>query len=178
MGVTAKVTTKDDLTPMINKALKEMGDAVVYVGVPADSKPRKVEEGEKDPPTNAELAYWHNYGDARDRYPPRPVLEPGVEDAKDKILEILKAGSKSVLDGKSTINRVLGLVGTAAVSSVKNRITNSIDLPPLSPTTVAIRKLKATKKGNKKFSGERPLLDTAQLMNAFTYVVDKIKGKK
>jgi hypothetical protein len=155
-----------------------MNNSVVYVGIPAEGKPREQEEGEKKSPiTNAQIGYIQEFGDEARGIPPRPVLIPGVKDAEAKMLEILQAGSAKALEGKSTINKVLSLIGVIAVSSVKNRITTSTDLKPLSTTTIAIRKLKS-RKGNTKFSGERPLLDTGQYRNAFTYVVDVIRGKK
>lgn len=178
MGVTCKVTSSGDNLAMINKALKDMGDSVVYIGIPAEGKPREQEEGEKkNPITNAEIGYIQEFGEARDHIPPRPVLIPGVADAEPKILEILKAGSASVLERTAKVSKVLGLVGDAAVASVKRRITYSIGLKELSLHTIALRKLKNSK-GNNKFHGERPLLDTGQYRNAFTYVIDMIKGKK
>jgi hypothetical protein len=72
------------------------------------------------------------------------------------------------------MDRALNAAGQTAVSAVKTKIINGLE-PPLSPRTVAARQRK--RKGRKAQTAAQmtPLVDTAQLLNAYTYVIKKGK---
>ncbi|GAB7197655.1 hypothetical protein [Dickeya oryzae] len=119
-GVMVSVDNSD----AILKALKEIGNRDVLVGIPSDRATR--DDGMEI--NNAELGYIHSYGATiRIRsytitLPPRPFLDLGIQAVRDETLALLKRAATAVFDGKSsTAEQYLNQAGTLAANSAKKR---------------------------------------------------------
>jgi hypothetical protein len=183
MNPTVSVTSKSSVTPQaLTESLNSLKKKQVYVGIPAtDAMERKrqvlalsrgmrgrrkkraekmaVESGIN----NAELTYIHTHGSALRGIPPRPIIEPAIEDREnqEKILPELELAAKAALDGKSEeVVRELNLAGIVATNAVKKWFVNpKNNWAPNAPSTIRAK------------GSSRPLIDTAALRQAMTYVV-------
>jgi len=118
--------------------------------------------------------YLHENGSPLWHSPPRPVLEPSIENSKDKIAEKLSLVAKAALSG-GDIHNALRVAGEYGVRVAKDWFYNPLNLwPPNSEVT--IKGSKPGKNGKKFIKGKnsaRPNIDTANLRNSITYVVAK-----
>lgn len=155
------------VTTSLVKQFKDTMDALikknVYVGIPQENNRRK-----DSPVTNSALGYINEFGSPAQNIPPRPFLEPGVEEAKPEIVKILSQAAITTQTSAQDVDVELNKAGIKAVSTVKNRIRNSTDIEPLSPVTMHAR---ATRKKNRRTGVMKPLIDTGQMLNSITYVV-------
>lgn len=150
--------TTDNLAKVMKQIAKLSGQEVL-VGIP-DSAP----ERHDSPVTNAQLLYIHEYGAPEANIPARPSVIPGIEDAKDAITAQMEKGSRALMGGNTdAAEKALHAAGLIAVSSIKDKITEG-DFAPLAESTIAARK----RKGN---DSTKPLVVTAQMRNAITYVI-------
>ena len=186
--VNCTVDTIFDGVPELLKALDELKNNEVLVGIPADKSFRK-----KEIIRNSELLYIHTHGirrrsmrqemqetmdngspysEAYQLYiqehgsplwasPPRPVLEPAIEHSKDWIAEQLGKAAQAALDGDTKgVQDGLHKAGQVAENAARDWFTNPANgWAPNSPETM---KLKGSNK---------PLIDTDQLRKAITHVV-------
>lgn len=153
-----------DNTDELLKAMAALVQNDVLVGIPEEKTERHGDE-----PTNALLGYVHEHGSPTQNIPPRPFLAPGIQDAKDGIAEGMRKAGEAALDGnKSAVLANLNCVGLIASAAVKLRINNG-PFVPLKPATLAARRRKG-------FLGTKPLIRTAQLRNAVSYVIWKRKA--
>ena len=159
------VDVKLDKIKDIEKSLKKMSHNFVAIGIPQKNNNRKPDEKENSIPTNAEIGYINEFGSSAQGIPPRPFLIPGVKDTEKDISKLTKSKSGDVLDGKKSVDHMLELIGQKAVSNVKKRIINSIDMKELSEKT------KRRRKNYKPGDIAKPLIDTGQLLNSITYVL-------
>src|SRR5258706_15968036 len=106
------VKTVIDNTASLLAAVKELRSQQVLVGVPAADTER---EDEKQPITNAALAYIHNSGAPEANIPARPFMEPGLKQAQDRITGDLGDAGKAALEGNiPAVNRKLNSAGLVA----------------------------------------------------------------
>ncbi|MBR1821500.1 MAG: hypothetical protein IJ769_07755 [Clostridia bacterium] len=91
MGMYVKTNGKglDDL----KEAISFLKNNRVLVGIPQANSASRGEV------TNVELAFIHTNGSPRLRIPPRPFLEPGIEEAMDKIEGRMKAAAEAAVEG-------------------------------------------------------------------------------
>lgn len=163
------VTVVKDETKRMLETIKGLTAMSVVVGVTAQTSPRP-----GGPINNAELAYIHDNGSPINNIPQREFMRPGIDDAKDKIIRILKiAGEKTMelgtshepihepdvtkdrgpsLTGSSLNERkayfsekAFNEVGMVAVSAIKNRIVAGIP-PGLKEGTLKARARRAGQK--------------------------------
>lgn len=127
----------------------------VYVGIPQESN------GSHGNVTNAELLYIHTNGSPSHNIPPRPTIEPAVNEPETarSIQDQLTAGITMALAGnlggaEAAYNRA-GMIGASAAQAM----FGSSALAPNAPSTIA-------RKGS-----SAPLIDTGALRAAVTYVV-------
>jgi hypothetical protein len=180
----------EDLT----KALEAMTSKQVMVGVPAEEALRKPEAGEKTPINNAALAYIHEHGCPAAHIPARPFLRPGIEKIRDKIKERLWAVGKIALKGDDVaVDKGFHALGLVAQNAVRAEINRGVP-PPLADSTLRGRARRGRKGAIKELkrraalggdvsetallegiSNAKPLIDTAQLRNALTYVIRQTK---
>jgi hypothetical protein len=157
-----KVEKIVDNADKLENSIKRLTGKDVLVGIPEDETQRK----EADGITNAMLAYIHDTGSPSQNIPARPFMDPGIKDAKTRIVARLKKMGEDTLDGNtSAVDKGLDAIGLIAVSAIRAKITSG-PFAPLSPSTIRAR----LRRG---FTGEKPLIVTAQLRNAINYVVRK-----
>ncbi len=145
----------------------------VLIGIPAQNSHREPEAGEKSAPSNAQIAYWAEYGAPEANIPERPFLGPGMEASEDMIVtELSRAMTKAitlamidgdVTGGKAAITEGLNRVGLKATANVQRQITDGTFAP------LAARTIKARLRRGR--TGDKPLIDTGQLRRSVTYVI-------
>lgn len=91
--------------------------------------------------------------------PERSFIRSTIDENAQKYRELAKKLALLIVDGKLTAERALELFGERVVADIKLHIQRGID-PPLAAETVR-------RKGSSK-----PLIDTAQMINAITYQVE------
>lgn len=109
----------------------------------------------------ATKAAAHEFGTAR--IPARPFMRPTVAEKKRPWLDQLAQGSKAVLRGEAQPAQVLEAVALRAAGDVAKKI-KTVNTPPLSPKTV------------KRKGFDKPLVDTGQMIQSVTGVVEKAKS--
>lgn len=158
MGFFADVIATDEALKKVEAAVKELKRHEVLVGIPQEKSSR---EGSKGKATNAELLFIHTNGSPIRNIPARPVLQPAIEDDKERVGEMLgKAIDAAASGDKERIVPELEKAGMYASGKCKAWFTNpSNGWKPNSPKTV------------KKKKSSRPLIDTGEMRKSITYVV-------
>lgn len=181
--------SETDNTKFLDDLLKDIQNIDVLVGIPQEKSSRtggKVDNAElvflhtngvrskqmRDDMQDhvnqfgyhkAHQMYIHSKGSPLWHVPPRPIIEPAIEDDKEAITELLKKALESALEGKKqdflAYIEKAGLEGQKASQEWFNNPKNN--WAPNSPLTIA-------KKGS-----DKPLIDTASLRKSITYVVRK-----
>ena len=165
MSANVKIVT--DKTKLIELAMDALTKQSVYVGIPSSNNEPKQEPGEpKRTIGNAALGYLHDNGVPERNIPARPSLKPGIKKAQDKIASIFRKAAQNAIAGNvAAVEKGLSAAGMVARDSVKNFIRAGIP-PALKEATLAARRRRGR-------TGTTPLIDTAQLLNSYTYVVRK-----
>mgnify|MGYP003371607121 CR=1 FL=1 len=161
-----------DAEQKIKDALQFLKDTPAYVGVPENKTVRRKEDGEKVAITNAELMFIHTNGSPRNNIPARPVIEPAIEDDKERISKMFKdAGQTMMNQGKDAAMKKLKLIGMRAQNVCRAWFVNpKNNWPTNSPATIAAKRAKGAK--------PRPLIDTGQLRRSIIYFVETKGGRE
>lgn len=164
-----KVIKKQDNFNSKLAGLIWMKENEVYVGIPQNKTERK-EQDEKGPVTNAELLFIHTNGSPVNNIPPRPVIEPALENDKDRLNSMMKTAAQYAMKGeKEKAVKQLKLTGMRGQNVSRAWFTSpKNNWPPNSPSVKARKR----KKGS---TNPRPLIDTGELRRSITYFV-KLKG--
>lgn len=172
MTAEVKVTMTKDRVGVMLKAVESLTKKETLVGVPSDKSDRDPSIDEvSDPPTNAQIGYWMEYGVPDRNIPARPFLIPGVASRRDQIADVLEGGAKAALDGnKARVDQTFDRVGLIAQSAVQEKITDG-PFVPLSEITLKRRKARTPPR-----MGEKPLIDSGQLRQSISYII-RDKGK-
>ena len=180
------VAIDKDLTDDILKSLNDLAKKTVCIGVPdstehPDSNVTNAElmyihtNGARNksmiesmqhnidanmPYSEAHELYVHENGSPLWNIPPRPMLEPAIENGKEQIAERMKEVANDALDGKN-ISPGLEKVGMEGQNIARDWFTNpSNNWAPNAKSTI-------DKKGS-----DRPLIgETGHLRRSITYVV-------
>lgn len=192
VNVKAFATVKGDKLKDLAASIEALADRRVMVGFPQETTERSDDDG----PTNAELAYIHNFGAPEAHIPQREFMAPGIKSVQDELIDMLKDMALAtlqtdipILRGSSTpvLDRWLNRIGLKVQNAIKATIRAGLS-PPLAPATVeariARRKSKAWRAKRRslvaanvaagKAPGEgifTPLIDTAAMINSCTYVI-------
>ena len=158
--MSAKITVKADRTMRLRKGFQELKRLHVLVGVPEKTATLGREIGD----SNAVLAAIHENGSPARGIPPRPFLRPSLDAKKGELAGFLKSHAASVLDGKEKPEICYTAVGMYAQALVKDYLRDSANFEPLKPATLASRKRRG-------FTGEKPLIETGQLLNSINFDV-------
>jgi hypothetical protein len=195
-----KVSINDNSDKLI-KALEGFKNLQVYVGVPEENSSREIKKSEginnaelafiltngvRQLPMRKEMesdVEKHGYHAAYDMYlqshgsplwqiPPRPIIQPAIEDDKEEISELLKKAMQAFLDGDYNkgmeyLNKA-GLEGQAASQDWFTNPKNG--WPPNAKSTIE----GWDSPWGQHFDGKgsnRPNIDTGELRKAITYVV-------
>ncbi len=154
----AEVRETDKQLQAVQKSIKELKKIDVLVGIPQEEAGR-----EQNDITNAELLYIHTNGSPANNIPPRPVVEPAIQDSKEEIGTLLKEAILKALEG-DTGGAMAGMerAGTQGENAVKGWFTN--------PKNNWAENAESTKKRK---GSSKPLIDTGQLRKSITHVVKK-----
>lgn len=177
-----------DRMPELRAALRELANTRVMVGIPSDDVERdpvatgkvitvKGRQGRPDIVinqvvksniNNAELGYVHEFGSPASNIPARPFLIPGLKEGRGRWERYLRQAAEYALKGDAAgVQRAYHAAGLAAQAAVRAKIQSG-PFQPLSPRTLAQRKARGVTR-------TAPLIDTAQMRNAITYVLRKIR---
>lgn len=155
-----------DNTDELMKALRALRRDSVQVGIPAEDNARSSD----NPIGNAGLLAIHNFGSPANNIPARPVMEIGIRLAQRAITEEFKKGAVQALSkGPRAVFVSYSRAGSIAANSIKNVITDQIEIEPLAESTLKAREAEG-------FSGTKALIRTGQMRNAITYVVKGEEG--
>jgi hypothetical protein len=173
----------------LKRSLEALTRKEVYVGIPAEnsSRPgdgsinnaellyihthgvrRKAMRDEMDammdtgmPYSQAHKLYIREHGSPMLSIPPRPVLQPAIEDNKEYIGQLLAEAGKAILQGDAAAGETkLHNAGDFAAAAAQGWFENPQNgWPPNSPRTIR-------RKGS-----DQPLVDTGEMRKAITYVV-------
>ena len=163
------LTIREDNYSVVLDALKQLSGTDVLVGIPA-GPPR-----DDAPLSNAELGYLQSTGETVEidgetvTLPPRPFLDMGIEDSRDKTTERLKLAAQSALEGKADVASMhLEAAGQIARDASKAVIEAGDRLTPLSEKTI-----KKRREMKPPILGDKPLRARGFLFRAIQYVVRK-----
>lgn len=169
------LTVKTDRTNEFKRALKELVKEQVRVGVPAEEAAREPAPGEPATMNNAALAFMNDQGSPAANIPARPFMEPGIRAAQDVIEATYAKAAKAVLDNPGSAPSIMDAAhhraGLAAQDAIQGKIEGGIG-PPLAESTMAERRRRYGAAAT-----DTPLIDTAQMKNAITYVVGPNKKR-
>jgi hypothetical protein len=107
----------------------------------------------------ATIAAVHEFGSPEQGIPERSFLRGGIRRAAPKLNAVNIDSLRKVLLGKMTIEQALEKLGVVAVGEVKREFVVG-SFVPLKPETI------------KRKGSTRPLIDTGNLRQAVTYVVE------
>jgi hypothetical protein len=158
-----------DFTKDFYEVIHRFKNDNVLVGIPAEKTQREITDDEENSGmTNAAILAINNFGDPAQNIPKRPVMEIGIRNAQDEIIEIFKACAKDALSrGLAAIRPAYEKAGIVASNSIKKAINSQEGIRKPEDSTIAARKARG-------FKGNKALIVTGQMRNAITYVV---KGK-
>lgn len=169
--------TEDSVDEFL-KAIDQLAKSEVLVGIPDSAS------GRSGPITNAALGYIHENGSPARNIPARPWLYPTVNRLADQAGAMLQKAAEFQLDHKEgQAMNTLEALGLLAVAKIKNNIISGGD-PPFRDWSDSYKRQRGVF-GQTTRSEQTPhapknlnytiLVDTAQLLNAITYVVRKAK---
>ncbi|EMF2456024.1 hypothetical protein V3G51_005622 [Klebsiella pneumoniae] len=161
------LTIREDNYSVVLDALKQLSGTDVLVGIPA-GPPR-----EDSPLSNAEIGYLQSTGATVEidgdivTLPPRPFLDMGIEDSRDKTTARLKLAAQAALEGNAGLaEQHLEAAGQIARDASKAVIGDGDRLTPLSEKTLQRRRAQG-------LPGDKPLYAHGFLLRAINYVVRK-----
>lgn len=134
-----------------------------------------------DPP-NVQVAYVatiQEYGYPAGNIPPRPFVRPTMIAKQQEWTDIALKGAKAVLNGKSTVDKVMEALGLKAAGDIRKAIS-AVYSPALAESTILarLRKNKNTSKLKGRLSEKqignltKPLIDTGHMFVTLTNVVE------
>jgi len=119
-NITADVKENDSALQAMQAALKELENTQVLVGIPEDDTQRQ--EGQI---SNAALLYIHSNGSPKQGIPARPVIEPALEQNKERIGTVIGTATKAAMAGDTAgMRQKLGEAGLAGQSAAKQYFNN------------------------------------------------------
>lgn len=149
-----------DRVQSVLAAVKRATRSVVLIGIPYNHTARPGDPGI----SNAVIGHINEFGSPLQNIPARPHLVPGVISVRKKATDIMADGLTSEMLGEQDASvKSMHQAGIVAVIGVKTMITNRL-APALSNVTLQKRRAKGR-------TGDMPLIDTAQYLNAQTYVI-------
>lgn len=184
-GFTSVAITKD-LTKDILKSLGDVASKTVCIGVPQeenvhredgitnaqlmyihnngvrDFEMRKSMQHDLDkgtPYSKAHEMFVHENGSPLWQVPPRPILEPAIDNSKDLIAEEMKNVAETALDGKN-VTVALEKVGMLGQNIARDWFTNPENKWASNSRNTIKRK-----------GSDKPLIDSGELRKSITYVI-------
>ena len=142
----------------------------VLVGIPQAASSTRGEV------TNAELAFIHTNGSPINRIPPRPFLEPGIEEAKDDIAGCMKSAIEAAVEGNTAAAMdELHKAGMYGENAAKSYI-GAGHHEPNADITIHGGWMRNRVSGKPVFvkgkHSDVPLIDTGSLRSSITHVIE------
>jgi hypothetical protein len=154
--MSTKFTSSGKGIDQIKADMQKLMQTDVYVGIPQEKASRPGE-----PVNNAELAYIQTNGSELQNIPARPIIEPIIEKNKDLIGEYMKQAGKLILTGDTA-------QGMNKLEEIGLRISTKIKDNFMDPNNGWAENKASTIKAK---GSDRPLIDTASMLNSITYIV-------
>lgn len=148
----------------IEKIVKETKRSYVAVGILQDEK-------RDDGFSMVDLAMVHEYGSKDGHIPRRSFIRIPCDAKRKEHIQLLRALSKKVLDGRLTKKQALLQFGEAVKSDMVQAINGGIK-PGIADSTKAA-KIRSLKKQKKQLNGVgfTPLVETGQLKGSITHEI-------
>lgn len=160
MSASTGVRITTDRVSAVLALVKRATRKTILIGIPYDHTARPGDVGV----SNAMIGHINEFGSPTQNIPARPHLVPGVLKVRARVTDVLKQGLIDEALGESeALEKSMHAAGLIAVSSVKTTIVDRLT-PALSGYTIKLR----LEKGR---TGDKPLIDTGQYLNSFTYVI-------
>lgn len=160
MSTSTGVRITTDRVASVLALVKRATRKTILIGIPYDHTARPGDVGV----SNAMIGHVNEFGSPNQNIPARPHLIPGVLKVRERVTDVLKQGLIAEALGESeALDKSMHAAGLIAVSSVKTTIVDRLS-PALSGYTIKLR----LEKGR---TGDKPLIDTGQYLNSFTYVI-------
>jgi hypothetical protein len=150
----AKVVDRDRGYLNLMRRLDGLNQRVVVVGILGE----KASAAHGKRLTNVDVASIHEFGAPGAGIPERAPIRGAVDQNEQPIRELQRIGARGVVAGKISMDKALAILGESVVGMIKARIRQHIP-PPNSPATI------------KRKGSSTPLIDTAQLLNSYSYEV-------
>jgi hypothetical protein len=133
-------------------------NAASLVGFPVE----KTRDEDAGGLTNVELAAIHEFGTAD--IPERSIIRAGFDEGQADLERFVGKELGRVVDGSQTVMMGLKRAGEFHLGQLKDRVKNGLQ-PGLADVTIAARRRRVKLSG-----GEKPLMDTLQLLNSMEHV--------
>ena len=143
----------------LKKRLEEIANTRILVGIPQDNK----EANSSKYATNAQKLYYNSKGSPARNIPPRPVIEPAIEDKFEVISNEIREGAIKGLEGDmqgfyDNYERAGLMAFTASVDWFDNPKNN---WKPNAESTIKAK------------GSDSPLIDTGEMRKSITYAITK-----
>ena len=139
--------------------LKKAQDSYVKVGFQQGSVTKTQRKGKRTQVANLSMPQIAAQNEFGTKYiPARPFMRTAVDLNLNMINNYIERQYKLILDGKTTTDKALGLIGQMMTGLIQKRI-RQIVLPPNSARTIAIK------------GSSKPLIDFGQMIQSVTYAV-------
>lgn len=155
----ANVIDRDLGWKRILKELKLADNSYTKVGVQEGIMHYPSEKGSKPKTTvsMATIAMANEFGAPSKGIPSRSYLRSTYDESLTKMIELATEEYSKIVDGKSTVDKSLSLMGEVMKARVQRKITKLRD-PPNKPETI-----------KRKNDSSNPLIDTGQLRASIYY---------
>lgn len=150
-----KATTKKKTNLDISAVQKALKVQKVKVGLPK-SKGKAMHEGGDI--TVAAIGTIHEFGSPARNIPERSFIRTTIQEEQPNIKKLFQLEVKKVIHGETTIDKMLGRIGSYTAGKIKERIVD-IKTPPNTAATIR-------KKGS-----SNPLVDTGQMLQSVDFEV-------
>ncbi len=155
-----KVIHKPGASEKLRIAIKNLGDKSLRVGwfdtaVYEDGTPV------------AYVATIQEFGYPAGGIPARPFMRPTVADKTAEWRSTLAAGARQVMNGKLTVDQMLGQFGFLAAGNIAETIRNTYT-PALAQSTIYARQRKRRTAG----VSTKPLIDTGLMIQSVDFKVE------
>jgi hypothetical protein len=175
VGAQLKVKKQDNTASMLQR-VSSLEKQEVYVGVTQPKSTRqeakhsltlpggiKAKAVDTSAINNAQLAFIHTNGSPLKGIPPRPIIQPAIQAPGNKepiMAELCQAAQATLQGATAQAANHLKRAGMTAQNAVRAWFTDARNgWAPNRPSTIKAK------------GSDRPLIDTAQLRKAMTYVV-------
>jgi uncharacterized protein YjhX (UPF0386 family) len=119
----------------------------------------------------AALAATHEYGAPSVGIPERAPIRNSIRVNKAKYRAMIAKFTSRILNNKMSTTKALELLGMKAVADVRKYIRDGHALPANTPEVFMQKLLKGKRGFNRTGKAPVPLIDTAQLLNSYTFEV-------